>query len=121
MEIKKTLVVGVSLKPARYSYQAVSRLSQHNHPVFAFGMREGDVTGIAISKVWPTDEEFDTITLYLNPKRQEEYYLRILNLNPKRVIFNPGTENTILQDRLTKAGIHVEVACTLVMLSIGNY
>ena len=121
MEIKKTLVVGVSLKPNRYSYQAVSRLTQNNHPVYAFGLREGEVGETSISNLWPVDEEFDTITLYLNPKRQEEYYLCILDLNPKRVIFNPGTENTIFQDRLTKAGIHVEVACTLVMLSIGNY
>jgi predicted CoA-binding protein len=118
---KRTLVVGASLKPNRYSYQAVSRLTQNNHPVYAFGLREGEVGETSISKLWPVDEEFDTITLYLNPKRQEEYYLRILGLNPRRVIFNPGTENPVFQKQLTEAGIEVEVACTLVLLSIENY
>ena len=121
MENKKTLVVGASLKPDRYSNKAVVRLTQNNHSVYAYGLREGEIGQVAVSKAWPTVEEFDTVTLYLNPKRQEPYYQRLIDLNPKRVIFNPGTENPDFQAQLSEAGIEVEVACTLVMLSIGNY
>lgn len=119
-EKKNTLVVGASPKPERYSYEAVTRLRHYGHPVYAFGMREADIMGVPINKEWPS-EKFHTVTLYLNPKRQEEYYERILALQPKRVIFNPGTENAAFQQMLTDAGIEVEVACTLVMLSVGNY
>lgn len=120
MTQKKTLVVGASPKPTRYSYEAVTRLRHHGHPVYAYGMRESEILGVPIQTSWP-NEQFDTITLYLNPNRQEEYCERILDLKPKRVIFNPGTENPPFQEQLKKAGIEVEVACTLVMLSIGNY
>ena len=120
MNYKKTLVVGASPKPSRYSYEAVTRLRHHSHPVYAYGLREAEVLGVSISNVWPK-EEFDTVTLYLNPRRQEEYMDRIVELKPNRVIFNPGTENPEFQKRLIKAGIDVEVACTLVMLSLGNY
>ena len=117
---KKTLVVGASPKPERYSYQAVVRLKHHGHPVYAFGLREADVTGTLIQTDWPT-EEFDTVTFYLNPKRQQDYYQKIIDLKPKRVIFNPGTENPHFMEQLQKHGIEVEAACTLVMLNIGNY
>ena len=121
MSSKNTLVVGASLKPSRYSNQAVSRLAENGHTVYAVGLREGVISGISISKTWPARKEIDTVTLYLNPKHQEDYYQGILELNPKRVIFNPGTENPEFQTQLTQAGIEVEIACTLVMLSIGNY
>jgi predicted CoA-binding protein len=117
---KKTLVVGASPKPSRYSYEAVVRLKHHGHPVYAYGLREADIMGTPIQTEWPA-EKFDTITLYLNPYWQQDYYERIIKLWPKRVIFNPGTENPRFVDRLEKAGIEVEEACTLVMLSIGNY
>jgi predicted CoA-binding protein len=117
---KKTLVLGASQKPSRYSYEAVVRLKHHGHPVYAYGLREAEIIDTPIQTEWPV-EEFDTITLYLNPYRQQDYYERIIELRPKRVIFNPGTENPHFMDRLEKAGIEVEEACTLVMLSIGNY
>ncbi len=117
---KKTLVVGASPNPARYSYKAVQRLRQKGHETYAFGFRNGEIEDVQISKDWPS-ESFDTITLYLNPTRQIEYAERILKINPKRVIFNPGTENPEFQDQLTHEGVEVEVACTLVMLGIGNY
>jgi hypothetical protein len=117
---KSTLVVGASPKPNRYSYEAVTRLRYHGHPVYAFGMRENDILGVPIRTTWPK-EEFDTVTLYLSPARQEEYRERIIGLKPTRVIFNPGTESPVFQEQLKKAGIEVEIACTLVMLSIGNY
>ena len=120
MESKRTLVVGASPKPSRYAYEAVVRLRHYGHDVYPFGLREGQIMDISICTEWPKDE-FDTITLYLNPNRQEEYYQRIIDLRPKRVIFNPGTENPHFMEKLQKEGIEVEVACTLVMLSIGNY
>lgn len=117
---KKTLVVGASPKPSRYSYKAVVRLSQHEHPVYAYGLRKSDIMQTPIQTEWP-NEEFDTVTLYLNPNRQQEYYQEIIDLAPKRVIFNPGTENPAFMEKLEREGIEVEVACTLVMLSVGNY
>ncbi len=120
MTQKKTLVVGASPKPNRYSYKAVSRLRNHDHPVYAYGLRESDIMGVPIRKEWP-NENFDTVTLYLNPERQKQYCQAIVDLRPNRVVFNPGTENPVFQKQLTEAGIEFEEACTLVMLSIGNY
>lgn len=120
MEKKRTLVVGASPKPDRYSYKAVERLSHHQHPVYAFGVKSAEVVGVPIHTEWP-QEAFDTVTLYLNPQRQQEYYQKILDLKPKRVIFNPGTENPEFMQMLHDSGIEVEAACTLVMLSVGNY
>lgn len=117
---KKTLVVGASPNPDRYGYKAVERLTQFGHPVYAFGTRKGTVGREEISDVWPKDD-FDTVTLYLNPDRQKEYYDQIIELNPKRIIFNPGTENPEFQRKLNEAGIDFEEACTLVLLGIGNY
>lgn len=117
---KKTLIVGASPKPNRYSYEAVVRLRHHGHPVYAFGSREADIMDEPIHTQWP-DDEFHTVTLYLNPQRQTEYVEKILNLNPKRVIFNPGTENPNFQHKLEDQGIECLQACTLVMLSVGNY
>jgi predicted CoA-binding protein len=117
---KNTLVLGASPKPERYSYKAVVRLKQYGHSVYAFGLREAEIDGTPIQTDWP-DEEFDTVTLYLNSQRQVPFYDRIIDLKPKRVIFNPGTENQQLMQLLAKSGIEVEVACTLVMLSVGNY
>ena len=118
---KKTLVVGASPKPDRYGYKAVDRLTHYNYPVYAYGIHSGAIGEIEISSEWPKEEEFDTVTLYLNPKRQEEYYDRILALKPKRVIFNPGTENSEFQKMLSANEIGFEEACTLVLLSIGSY
>lgn len=118
---KKTLVVGASPKPNRYSYEAVVRLTKHGHPVYPFGLREAEIMGTPIQTEWPTEELFDTVTLYLNANRQQEYYQRIIDLKPNRVIFNPGTENPHFKEQLEKNGIQTEVACTLVMLSVANY
>jgi len=120
MDKKKTLVLGASPKPDRYSYEAVVRLNLHGHEVYPFGFKQADIMNITIQTIWPS-EAFDTVTLYLNPQRQVEYYQKIIDLNPKRVIFNPGTENPEFMQMLQESGIEVEVACTLVMLSIGIY
>ncbi len=118
---KKTLVLGVSLKPHRYSNMAVNRLVNHQHEVVAIGLREGIVAGVPIIKGEPDLDNIDTITLYMNPKRQVALYDYILGLHPKRIIFNPGTENMELMELAQAKGIETEIACTLVMLSIGDY
>ena len=118
---KKTLVLGASLKPARYSNLAINRLVKHGQPTVAVGLRKGSVNGVDIKTEKYPFEEIDTITLYLNAKRQQEYYDYIISLNPERVIFNPGTENPELYDLLRENGIQFENACTLVMLSSHQY
>ena len=121
MTEKKTLVLGASDNPSRYSYLAIERLQAHQHPVVAVGRKETSVSGIEVHKSHVPAEGVDTVTLYLNPKNQVEYYDYILGLKPKRIIFNPGTENTELMQMARHAGIQPVVACTLVMLSTGQY
>ncbi|MBT8318622.1 MAG: CoA-binding protein [Gramella sp.] len=118
---KKTLVLGASLKTSRYSNLAINRLVKHGQPTVAIGLRKGNVNGIEIKTEKYPFEDIDTVTLYLNAKRQQEYYEYILSLKPERVIFNPGTENPELYDLLENNGIHYENACTLVMLSSQQY
>ena len=118
---KKTLVLGASLKSDRYSNYVINKLVNHNYNVEAVGLKNGVVAGVEIQTDLEEFEDIDTITLYLNPQRQKEYYSYILSLSPKRVIFNPGTENPEFYEILTNAGIEVEVACTLVLLSTNQY
>ena len=117
---KKVLVIGVSENPSRYSNKAIIRLKENNYEVFAFGNRRGKVMGIEISTEFP-NKEVDTLTLYLNSKNQKQYYSNIINLNPKRIIFNPGSENEELTLLAHEKGIEVINACTLVMLSVGDF
>jgi predicted CoA-binding protein len=118
---KKTLVLGASENPARYSYLATQRLRAHGHPVVAVGRKAGAVGDVTIEKDHVAAEGIDTVTLYLNPKNQVEYYDYILELQPKRIIFNPGTENEDLARKAKENNIESVFGCTLVMLSIGNY
>lgn len=118
---KKTLVIGASLNPARYSNLAINRLVKYDQPTVAIGLRKGNVNGVDIETEMLPFEDIDTITLYLNAKRQKDYYDYIISLDPDRVIFNPGTENPELYDLLRKNGIYFENACTLVMLSSQQY
>jgi len=118
---KKTLVLGASGNPSRYSYLAINRLVNAGHPVEAIGLKEETVAGITIQRNHPDLHGIDTVTLYLNPSRQKEYYDYIIGLLPKRVIFNPGTENPEFYELLWQNEIEVEVACTLVLISIGQY
>ncbi|SNZ02085.1 CoA-binding protein [Flagellimonas pacifica] len=117
----KTLVFGASLNPSRYSNLAIHRLVDNNVETVAFGAREGTVSGVQVKVKLDDFQNIDTITLYLNPVRQQEYYQKILGIKPKRVIFNPGTENPEFYQMLREAGIEVEVACTLVLLATGQY
>lgn len=116
-----TLVIGASINPKRYSFKAITMLRAHNQPVLAFGPKVGIVSDIPITNEWDSQWKVDTVTLYLNPQRQEAYYDKIIALQPRRVIFNPGTENNIFSKQLSAHGIASEIACTLVLLSIGNY
>jgi uncharacterized protein len=118
---KKTVVLGASPNPSRYSYLAVNRLTSHNHPVVAIGKRTGKIGPVDIQTDHEPLEQVDTVTLYLNPQNQREYYDYILSLKPRRIIFNPGTENDELEARAKAAGIETVEGCTLVMLGIGNY
>jgi uncharacterized protein len=118
---KKTLVLGASDNPARYSYLAIKRLVAHQHPVVAVGRKDTKVGDIKIFKDHVAEGGIDTVTLYLNPKNQVEYYDYILNLKPKRIIFNPGTENDHLIAKAKENNIEPVIGCTLVMLSTGQY
>jgi predicted CoA-binding protein len=117
----KTLVYGASLKPYRYSHRAVRMLNLNGYEVIAIGLREGEIEGIKIHTDQPKIENLHTVTLYLNAQRQTAIYDYLLSLKPKRIIFNPGAENPELVKLATSKGILCENACTLVMLSIGEY
>lgn len=119
--MKKTLVIGASLKPQRYSNIAIHRLVNYNHEVVAFGLKKGDVAGIEIDTNLMPYKDIHTVTLYLNPERQKAFYDYIISLNPERVIFNPGTENSEFQNILKQRSIYFEEACTLVLLSTNQY
>lgn len=121
MPIKKTIVLGASQNPARYSNMAVTRLNSHNHTVVAIGRREGKIGNTQIVTGQPKEDDVDTVTLYLNPQNQKPYYDYILSLRPKRIIFNPGAENDELEKLAQQNGIQTMEACTLVLLSIGQF
>lgn len=118
---KKTLVMGASTDPGRYSYKAMKMLERYGHPVVAVGKKADELDGVKIEKEHIHFDGVDTVTLYLNPMNQKQYYDYIIGLQPKRVIFNPGTENPELYALLKYNNIEIEVGCTLVMLSINQY
>lgn len=117
----KTLVLGATNNPGRYAYLAVSRLVRNGHPVIAVGRSGGIVEGISIQPDFPADNDIHTISMYLNARNQEMYVAHILEVLPRRIIFNPGSENPVLEKQARAKGIIVEEACTLVMLATGSY
>lgn len=116
-----TLVLGASLHEYRFSHKAILRLRGKGIPVIAVGLREGKVADVPIETEIKPSKKVDTVTLYLNPNRQKIYYDDIIQLKPRRVIFNPGTENQEFIAVLKEKGIVTEKACTLVLLSINEY
>lgn len=118
---KKTLVLGVSLKPDRYSNFVIHKLVDQGYEVVAYGLKKGQVAGITIDTELLPYENVHTVTLYVNPKNQKEYYDYVVSLKPERVIFNPGTENPEFYNVLNKHHIFYEVACSLVLLSTNQY
>lgn len=118
---KPTLVLGASDNPSRYSFLAMERLQKNGHPVFAIGRKAAKVHGVLIDTEKIPFENIHTVTLYLSIDHQKEYYDYILDLQPRRVIFNPGAENPEFASKLEAAGIQAMEACSLVMLSTGQY
>ena len=118
---KPTVIIGASPNEERYSYKATMRLKKHGHTVFPVGLREGKIEGETVLTNKPQLKDIDTVTLYVGAQNQPAWYDYILSLQPKRLIFNPGAENKELFDIASSKGIECLEACTLVMLSIGNY
>jgi predicted CoA-binding protein len=118
---KKTLVLGASANPSRYSYLAVNKLREHKHPVVAIGRKTAIVADIPVQSETSPIPDLDTVTMYLNPVNQKNYYDYILDQHPKRVIFNPGAENQEFEKILEEKGIQTVEACTLVLLATGQY
>lgn len=118
---KPTVVIGASPNTDRYSYKATISLQKNGHTVFPVGLRNGDINGLSILTDKPALENIDTVTLYVGPDNQPFWYDYILSLKPKRIIFNPGTENPEFEKLAADKGIQTEEACTLVLLSIKQY
>lgn len=121
--MKKTVILGATTNTSRYAYIAAQRLTSHGHEIVPVGIKTGEVFGKDILNLRekPAIADVDTVTLYVGPQNQPEWYDYILSLKPKRIIFNPGTENPELENRAQENGIEVQLGCTLVMLSVGNY
>jgi uncharacterized protein len=117
----KTLVLGATPNPSRYAYLAAISLKRHGHEVIPVGIKKGNIDGMEIINTRPVVNDVHTVTLYLNPANQKEWYDYLLEINPKRIIFNPGTENPELIKMASAKGIECVQACTLVMLSSGTY
>ena len=118
---KKTLVLGATPNEGRYANLAANRLVKHGHPIVNVGLKTGEVAGVPIEKPEIIHTDIDTITLYVGPQNQPVLYDYILKTHPKRIIFNPGTENPELRRMANENGIKTDYACTLVLLSIGQY
>jgi len=121
MSDKTTLVIGASDNPERYSYKAIKMLRGHGHPVVAVGRHPGQVEDVEFLQEIPKDLHPDTVTLYINTLIQKEYYDKVVALKPRRVIFNPGTENAEFESLVQKNGIEPIEACTLVLLSTNQF
>lgn len=121
MNNKKTLVLGASMNPDRFSFKAINSLRMMGHDVVAIGRRPGRVNDVDIEVGKEPVDDLDTITLYLNPDNQKPYYDYILKEHPKRIIFNPGSENKELAKMAEEKGISTMNACTLIMLNTGQY
>jgi predicted CoA-binding protein len=118
---KKTLVLGASPTPTRYAYKAVKRLLSYGHEVVAIGKIESEIDNVKINKEMIDIPDVHTVTMYLNPEKQEPYLDYILSLKPKRIIFNPGSYNPKLEKMAKDAGVKVLEDCTLVMLDMDDF
>lgn len=116
-----SMVLGASPKKERYSFMAVQLLKSHGHNVIPVGIKEGSIEGVHIQTQWPSPGSVHTLTIYLHPDNQKQLLPKIRELQPKRVIFNPGAENPHLESALRELGIETVRACTLVMLRTGAY
>ena len=121
--MKRTLIVGATPNTTRYAYMAADRLTQHKHEIIPIGIKQGEVFGKDILPIrqFPELPAIDTITMYIGPRHQAEYIDYLLGLKPKRIIFNPGTENDSFMERAAVQGIEVVEGCTLVMLQTATF
>ncbi len=121
--MKKTVIIGATTNPGRYAYLAASMLSNYSHDIVPVGLKKGAVFGKEILDILskPPVTDVDTVTLYIGPQRQPEYYKYILGMKPKRIIFNPGTENQEFERMAEAHGVETVEGCTLVMLRTGQY
>ena len=120
---KKTVIVGATTNPSRYAFMAAEKLVENHHEIVPIGVKSGEVFGEPILNIGsrPLIGDVDTSTLYIGPQHQPEHYEYLLSLKPKRVIFNPGTENVEFEKKVEESGAEALEACTLVMLSTGQY
>jgi len=118
---KKTLVIGGSIKPERYANKAIKKLHRYGHSVVSIGLKSGEVEDVKIEIGFPDFEEIHTVTLYIGPNNQPQYYDYVMGLSPKRIIFNPGTENPEFEELAKKNGIETIEHCTLIMLGEGSF
>lgn len=120
---KKTVIIGATTNPARYAYVAAGMLTEYKHEIIPIGIKKGEVYGTSILDVYqrPPIFDVDTVTLYISPQHQPEHYDYIMSLKPKRVIFNPGTENPEFEKMVEESGAEALEACTLVLLRSGQY
>lgn len=119
--MKKTLILGATPNPTRYAYLAAHRLTAAGHEIVNIGIKKGEVADVPIQLPAEPLHDIDTVTLYIGPKLQEQYYKYLVDTKPKRIIFNPGTENAQLASLAEANGIEPVYACTLVLLSTGQY
>jgi uncharacterized protein len=121
--VKKTVIIGATTDPSRYAYLAARMLTYYNNEIVPIGIKKGEVFGAQILSIFekPEVKDVDTITMYIGPQRQHEWYQYLLDLKPKRIIFNPGTENLTLEKMAEARGIEVVEGCTLVMLRSHQY
>ena len=119
--MKKTVVIGASPNEARYSNMAVRKLAKYGHEAIPLGIRTGEIIGKEIITDRPTLTDIDTVTMYVGPQNQENWIDYIYSLNPKRIIFNPGTENSDFINDARKKGIDVLTTCTLILLDSGGF
>ena len=120
---KKTVILGASTNPLRYAHTAAIMLKERDIDFVPVGIKAGETSGEKILNLWekPVLSDVHTVTLYIGPQNQAEWYDYILSLKPKRIIFNPGTENQELMDLAKNKDIAVLPACTLVLLSTGQF
>ncbi len=121
--MKKTVIVGATTNSGRYAYLAAESLTSHKHEIIPIGIKKGEVFNTPILNIRerPVITDVDTITLYIGPRHQPEWYDYLIGLKPKRIIFNPGTENSEFEKKAQEAGIETLEACTLVMLRTRQY
>jgi predicted CoA-binding protein len=120
-ETATTLVIGASENPERYSNIAIRMLREYGHPVKAVGLKKGTVADVSIESEKPEMTNVDTVTLYIGPQHQASWETYLLEHKPRRIIFNPGTENPEFEEKARQQGIETLEACTLVLLRTGQY